>query len=161
MRFCNKCQTNKSILSFAVNKRRKDLLCLYCKDCNNEYKRKWQIANKDKVAEYDKVWQQSNKDKKAKNYKNWQLNNRHKVNSYNSKRRALEVSATPAWLTTEHKSQIESFYWLAKMQNELTDDVYHVDHMIPLKGKTVCGLHVPWNLQVLVAKENLSKSNKV
>jgi len=161
VRFCNKCKTTKPIDSFSKNNRRKDLLCIYCKDCNNKYKRKWQLINKDRTAAYDKEWQQSNKDKKSKNYKNWQINNRHKVNSYNSKRRALEVSATPKWLTKEQYLQIDSFYWLAKLQNELTDECYHVDHIVPLKGKTVCGLHVPWNLQVLAAKDNLSKSNKI
>lgn len=161
MRFCAKCQTSKDVTTFSKNTRRKDLLCIYCKDCNNKYKKEWQKHNKNKIAQYDKLWQQSNKDKKSKNYKNWQINNRAKVNRYNSARRALEIQATPNWLTKIQENEIEAFYWLAKLQEELTDTKYHVDHIVPLKGKTVCGLHVPWNLQLLSVKDNLSKSNKV
>ena len=158
MRYCSSCKTTKAETEFYA---KKNSYHCYCKLCSKEKNKQWKLANKDKTAQYDKLWQQSNKDKKAQNYKNWQINNRVKVNRYNSARRALEIHATPSWLTKEQHQQIDSFYWLAKLQEELTDTKYHVDHIVPLKGKTVCGLHVPWNLQILAAKDNLSKSNKV
>ena len=161
MKYCNKCKTTKSFDCFTMSKARKDKLSIYCKSCNNTYKKEWQLSNKDKIAAYDKSWQEKNKDKKSKNYKNWQVNNRAKVNSYNSYRRALELQATPKWLTASHKLHMECKYSLAAMLSKHTTEQHHVDHIVPLNGKTVCGLHVPWNLQVLTAKANLSKSNKV
>lgn len=161
MKYCSKCNIHKEINLFSVNNSRKDKRTIYCKDCNNKSKQEWKLANKVKVAEYDKQWQQQNKDKKAKNYKNWQVNNRAKVNSYNSYRRALELQATPSWLTESQKLHIECRYSLATMFSNNTGEPYHVDHIIPLNGKTVCGLHVPWNLQVIPAKENLRKSNRI
>ena len=158
MKLCTNCNQTKEFTEFYINKGK--YKC-YCKECIKQKNKEWKQANKDKVAEYDKAWQQSNKDKKSKNYKNWQVNNRAKVNSYNSYRRALELQATPKWLTASHKLHIECKYSLAAMLSKHTAEQHHVDHIVPLNGKTVCGLHVPWNLQVLTAKENLSKSNKV
>jgi len=61
------------------------------------------------------------------------------------------ISAIPEWLTEEHKRQIKVIY-------DNRPEGYHIDHIIPLsKG----GLHVPWNLQALPAKDNLSKGNIV
>ena len=161
MKLCTKCLCKKPVLAFHKNKQTKDGFTVHCRDCSNARLKAWKKANKEHVAAYDKAWQQSNKDKKAKNYKNYQIHNRAKVNSYNSLRRASELNATPSWLTNEQKSQMNSIYWLARLQQELTDEQYHVDHIVPLRGKTVCGLHVPWNLQVISAKENLNKGNKL
>ena len=78
-----------------------------------------------------------------------------------AKRRASLLARTPSWLTAEHYSQINSVYWLAKLQQELTDTKYEVDHIVPLQGKTVCGLHVPWNLQIITMEQNRQKANKL
>jgi len=80
---------------------------------------------------------------------------------HNAKRRAKASQATPNWLSDTHKAHIKRTYKLAQSIREATGLDYHVDHIVPLNGSNVCGLHVPWNLQVLRADLNLSKSNKL
>jgi hypothetical protein len=74
-------------------------------------------------------------------------------------RRCAELQRTPQWLTIEDKYQIKSIYNLAVAQSELHQTPYEVDHIIPLQGKFVSGLHVPANLQVMPQNENRKKSN--
>lgn len=69
-------------------------------------------------------------------------------------RRAHKGLACPKWLTEAQKLALQNFY-----KNRPAG--YHVDHIIPLKGRDVWGLHVPWNLQYLPAQENLKKGNKL
>ena len=69
------------------------------------------------------------------------------------RRRATQLNATPKWLTKDDKEKIRKIY--AKCPKG-----YHVDHIIPLRGKNVCGLHVPNNLRIVTAYVNQSKSNK-
>lgn len=99
--------------------------------------------------------------KETKEYRQWyQKENADVIARISAKRRARKVKATPKWLTEEHFTMINNFYKEAK---SLSSDAckYHVDHIVPLQGKDVCGLHVPWNLQILPASENLKKSNKI
>ena len=78
-----------------------------------------------------------------------------------SQRRAIALKrATPSWLTKEHHQQIKDIEAEARRLTKITGISYHVDHIIPLQGKNVSGLHVPWNLQILKAEDNLKKSNK-
>lgn len=74
-------------------------------------------------------------------------------------RRATRVSATPRWLTKEDRLAIASVYERAATLTAQTGEKHEVDHIVPLRSKVVCGLHVPWNLRVMLAYKNRAKSN--
>jgi 5-methylcytosine-specific restriction endonuclease McrA len=76
-------------------------------------------------------------------------------------RRTKHKQATPIWLTQEQKTAIKQFYLDAMVATRVTGTPYVVDHIIPLRGKLVSGLHVPWNLAVITREENHIKSNKL
>jgi hypothetical protein len=91
--------------------------------------------------------------------KEWFKNNAGIAKAKRARRRAAELNATPDWLTAIHKAQIAEYYEVATALETQTGIKHHVDHIIPLKAKIASGLHVPWNLQVLTATENLRKHN--
>lgn len=93
--------------------------------------------------------------------KKWREANRDICNASLARYRARKLKATPEWLTQDQKEDIQSMYTLTKKFEGIFGLTYHVDHIIPLQGENVCGLHVPWNLQLLEAKMNLSKSNRL
>lgn len=103
-----------------------------------------------------KVWRDKNRDKVREHVIKWQRKNPHKVNE----RRARKLKAIPPWQTEDDKDLIKGVYQQAALLTKQTGIQHHVDHIIPLNGKAVCGLHVHDNLQVLDYRENLSKSNK-
>lgn len=86
----------------------------------------------------------------------WGRKNKGKRNAVIAKRRAWVKRATPAWLTDEQREEIRCFYLRAAAMSE----PHHVDHIVPLRGRNVCGLNVPWNLQILPALENVRKTNR-
>jgi len=96
-----------------------------------------------------------NKESKRK----WKLNNVGKVNADTVKRRLAKLNRTPSWLTPIDFERIENEYKLAAILTKLWGESWHVDHIIPLQGKMVSGLHVPSNLQVLRGKDNVKKAN--
>lgn len=89
-----------------------------------------------------------------------QKQNLDKAAAYQATRRALKMQRTPSWLTEIDKERIQNEYKLAALQSKLTGEPWHVDHVIPLQGKFVSGLHVPSNLKAIRGKDNISKHNK-
>ena len=125
-----------------------------------QYKKDYRLRNADKLKDLHILYYLANSDKiKEYNYK-YRLNNLDKHAAKNAKRRAKKLKATPNWLTTKQLLDIKAFYTEAKRLEKETGVKYHVDHIVPLQGLNVCGLHVPWNLQVITAKENNKKYNK-
>lgn len=78
----------------------------------------------------------------------------------NARRRRFR-QATPKWLTPEQKLEIRLKYRLAIELSRRLGVPHAVDHIIPLQGEEVCGLHVPWNMGVITQEQNLKKSNKL
>ena len=92
--------------------------------------------------------------------KTWKENNVVWVRADTKARRRKHRDATPPWLTRKQKSEIRQLYQIAITMTQTTGERYVVDHIVPLRGESVCGLHVPWNLRVITREENLIKSNK-
>lgn len=75
-------------------------------------------------------------------------------------RRAAQMQRTPPWINQAHLAEVEGLHQFAKIMERITGQKYHVDHVEPLQGGDVSGLHVPWNLQVLPARDNIAKGNR-
>ena len=89
--------------------------------------------------------------------KSWKQNNKGKVQASVRKRTLAKIYRTPIWI---NDFLIEEIYELCQLRTEAVGVKHEVDHIIPLQGKLVSGLHVHDNLQILTAFENLTKSNK-
>lgn len=176
MKVCNKCKLDKEISAFGKHKRTKSGLRDVCKECerlvcriyknNNREKvrlssREYKRKNSDKIYADRQRYYLENKEREIENCTNWRTNNLDKFNAGRSKRYAAQFLCTPRWLTKQHLIDILAFYTKAKELTKATGVKHDVDHIIPLQGKFVIGLHVPWNLQVLTKSENSSKRNKI
>ena len=127
-------------------------------DAGQKAKRKYYEANKENVIARAQARTDEDKRRYKKNHK---INNPDMYKEMTSLRRRRFRDATPRWLTDVQKMEIRLKYRLAIELSRLTGERHAVDHIIPLHGETVCGLHVPWNLQVLTQKDNLLKYNKL
>lgn len=128
---CGSCDSIKLKAEFTRSIHTSDGLYKKCRECNKIYNADWYSSNKEYHRQYLK-------------------DNRSSFNLNNAKRRAIEKSALPPWADLE---KIKKFYLECPKG-------YHVDHIVPLQGKYVCGLHIDTNLQYLTIEENLAKGNR-
>ena len=143
---------------------------------NRDYYLEYADKNRERIKSYSHAWIRDNYIKYRENTNNWQKKNPERVKeiSYNwrktnkdkhcsaqAKRRSNEARATPNWLTDVQRQEISSFYTKSKELTRTTGIKHEVDHLVPIKGKEVNGLHVPWNLQILTASQNRKKHNKL
>ncbi len=122
------------------------------------YDRRYDERNPGKRAAAAKRWAEENPEKRHAVFTSWRLRNLDRCASYASKRRAAELSAIPPWADM---LAIQAFYEEARRLTDETGVPYHVDHIVPLQGKGICGLHVETNLRVIPGPENVRKRAKV
>lgn len=128
---------------------------------NPDYFREWRKNNPDKCYAYRWEYRRENMDALKVKAKERYLLDPSRYRKYTSDYRARKLNATPAWLTEDQKSHIADIYYHARDCEVVSGEKYEVDHIVPLKGENICGLHVPWNLQVLPQSLNRRKNNKV
>jgi hypothetical protein len=128
---CRKCKQTKPINEFDKDKYTKDNLRNCCKICARMYTA------------------------------NWLQNNKHKHNAKNTRYRISKLNRMLKWGKEHLKKDIEIWYKRAQLATIFMQEAYEVDHIVPLRGKTVSGLHVPWNLTLLTGSENASKGNRI
>lgn len=114
--------------------------------------------NKKYIIEKTSIWQKNFPDKVNLKNSKWKKSNRNKIAAQAAKRRAKVIQRTPKW----SNNKIVSYYYnVCNFFNEINGYIkYHVDHIVPLCGKKVSGLHVHNNLQIITASENCKKNNK-
>lgn len=139
---CGKCKIRKPFEFFNRCKSRPSGFDSYCKECHSSYRVAHYRDNPAPEREKAAVWRKNNLDLKAFD-----------LASYRSRK----LKAVPAWADEERMKKV---YAAAATLTKWTGETWHVDHVIPLRGKNVCGLHCETNLQLLTATENQSKGNR-
>jgi len=90
----------------------------------------------------------------------WQSENRGLMNAASAKIQAKRSKRKPKWIKDVFEEEIKIWYKRAKILEKFTGEQWEVDHIVPMNGKNVSGLHVPWNMQLLTKKDNRDKRNK-
>ena len=123
-------------------------------------RKSYRELNSDKIKKANRNQYLKNQEQRKEQSRQWRQDNPDRVAYQSALKRTRKLQATPNWLTEDDYKWIQWFYTQAKRLEEVTGIPHHVDHIIPLKGKKVSGLHTPYNLQILTAEENMRKHNE-
>jgi len=146
---CTICKKQKQLQDFYL--RKTGTVGEYkCKQCLLDKRKNYYYDNYKQVRECNRKavseFQKRNLDRGAA-----------KTAQYNAKKR----DAFPRWLSKEDIAKIRSIYKMCRQLSKKTGIRHNVDHIVPLNGENVSGLHVPWNLQIITAEDNRKKSNLI
>jgi hypothetical protein len=123
-------------------------------DKSRQRARDYAETHRQEARNKTKQWAKDNFERKRRYDKSWVEANRARSHSFKAKYRAARRQACPPWVDDAHMTRIHEIYKLRQDISERTGVVHEVDHIVPLQGKTVCGLHVWWNLRVIPREEN-------
>ena len=125
-----------------------------------EQRKRYAKNHPDKVNEKTIRWRKANPEKAAESSRKTREKNRARIVANKAAYRANRKNRTPAWLTDFDRLKIRCIYSVASMLKRENKEGWEVDHIIPLCGKKVSGLHVPDNLWFIKASENRLKNNR-
>lgn len=120
--------------------------------------RRYRANSSEKSSATQKRYYRRHKSKVLKKNKKWRSKNQDLLRLYNVKRRRQIKKATPSWADLD---AIKKIYKQAVALQKKKGVSYHVDHIVPLNSPVVCGLHVDYNLQIMLGKDNFAKRNKL
>jgi hypothetical protein len=132
-----------------------------CKACDNLKKQSYRAKLGETLKLRKKQEYSKNRESRLAQKKEYRQSNRGKINALVAARKKVIKQRTPKWVTKEELWLIKEAYELAALRTKMFNFSWHVDHVLPLQGETVSGLHVPNNLQVIPGKENVRKGNRM
>lgn len=133
--------------------------CAKNRDKRQAASKKCRAKYPERVTARMRDWYERNKEAQAAKKAAWRAANKSLIYAANAARRGREIQATPPW-ADQYKDDFTFIYAERDRISRETGIPHHVDHIYPLRGKDSCGLHVPWNLRIIPAVENLKKRNK-
>jgi len=161
---CNKCTQHSNIIKYSENK---EEIKANSKAYYNENKErlliKQKILNtkhKQEKPNYHKEYYDLNRKEILSKKSIYIQKNLPKIIAKNVKRYATKKQRTPKWLSEDQIKQMQDIYIECDRKTKETGIKHHVDHIEPLQGEDISGLHVPWNLQIITAAQNMTKGNR-